>query len=178
MLERLIDILYYIVDELKFWVVIPYYDRGIRLRFGKPRGEELVPGIHWKLPFADSILTCMVKTKTIELAEQSVTTKDYQAIVVKGVIKYEISDVRTLLLEVNDAVDAVADMSKGIIRSIFINNNWKECNDPEIQKQIGSKIKNEAKKWGIRISEVTLTDLSLMRSIRILNSKPDGKEIF
>ena len=50
----------------------------------------------------------MVKPKTINLIEQTITTKDYKSVVVKSVIKYETADVVKLLLEVNDAADALA----------------------------------------------------------------------
>lgn len=169
MLDKLIDIIVQFANDILPFVVVPYYDKGVRLRFGKPRGA-LEPGFHWKIPFADDIITHMVKTATIDLSEQTITTKDNQSVVVKAVIKYDVLDVEKLLLEVSGPVEALSDMSKGIIRTILTTKNWSECNDPEIEKQIGQKIKQESKKWGIRVLEVTLTDLALMRSVRLLTS--------
>jgi regulator of protease activity HflC (stomatin/prohibitin superfamily) len=175
MLDKLIDWLLGVFDKVIPFEIIPHYDRGVRLRLGKPKyiGEDikiLEPGIHWKIPFVDEILSHMVKPKTMNLSEQTITTKDGQSVVVKGVIKYEVHDVATLLLEVNDAADAVADMSQGIIRTMLVERNWSECNDPELPKIITTKTRAEAKKWGVSIIAVTLTDLALMRSIRLLNS--------
>jgi regulator of protease activity HflC (stomatin/prohibitin superfamily) len=168
MLDKLIDLVLQFIDDILPWTVIDYYDRGFRLRWGKPKGE-LQPGFHWKIPFADKILSHMVKTKTLNLSEQTITTKDKQSVVIQCAIKYQVNDVETLLLEVNDPVDALADMVQGIVRNKIIVKNWEECNDEKLTGEISGAAKREAKKWGLEILEVTITTLALMRSIRILN---------
>jgi regulator of protease activity HflC (stomatin/prohibitin superfamily) len=169
MFDKLIDVVLQFIDDILPFVVVEHYNRGVRLRFGKNKGV-LEPGFHWKIPFADSILTHMVKTTTMGLFPQTVTTKDGQSVVVCAVVKYEVDNVEQLLLEVNDPVDAVSDMTKGIIRDTLITTNWSECNDPEIVRQIRDKAAREASKWGIKIRAVTLTDLAVMKSLRILNN--------
>ena len=168
MLDRFLDLLLNFLDDTLPWIVIPHYDRGVRLRLGKPKGV-LEPGFHWKIPFADQIPTHMVKATTLNLTEQSITTKDGQNVVVCTVIKYEVSDVETLLLEVANAVDALSDISQGIVREKIMNRNWNECNEESLTGEISRKAKAEANKWGITILQVTITDLALMRSIRLLN---------
>lgn len=170
MVERLIDFLLELWKDVLPFEVIPHYNRGVRLRLGKQYGLELGAGFHWKIPFVDQIMTHMVKVKTLSLSEQTITTKDNRSIVVRAVIKYEVSDVVTLMLEVNDAIDAIADMTKGVIRRTLMDMNWEECNNTSVDNSIAIKARVEAKKWGIYIVEVTLTDLGEMRSIRLLNS--------
>jgi len=169
MFEKLIDVLLEFLDNIIPFVVIPAYDQGVRLRFGLNKGK-LEPGFHWKIPFADNILSHMVKTTTINLSEQTVTTKDWKSVVVKGVIKYEVKDVEILLLEVNDPIDAISDMAKGIIRTAFTERNWEDCNNGSVSTEITQKIKRESAKWGISVKEVTLTDLGEMKSFRLFNS--------
>lgn len=169
MFEKLIDVILQFIDNIKPWVVVPIYDCGVRLRWGLNKGV-LNPGFHWKIPFADEILTHMVKTTTINLSEQTITTKDWKGIVVKGVIKYEVDDVEKLLLEVNDPIDAISDMAKGLIRTAFISSDWKDCNNDIVANEITKKVRAEAKKWGIAVKEVTLTDLGEMKSFRLFNS--------
>jgi regulator of protease activity HflC (stomatin/prohibitin superfamily) len=176
MFDKLLDLLISFGERVLPFEVINHYDRGVRLRFGKAVSKDgkptiLDPGLHWKWPFIDDINSHMVKATTMDLKEQTITTKDDKSIVVRGVVKYEIDDVATLLLEVDTPTAAVADMSMGILRDTLIGKNWDECNDPDLSKEITSKIKREAKKWGIDVKAVTLTDLALMRSIRLLNSR-------
>jgi regulator of protease activity HflC (stomatin/prohibitin superfamily) len=174
MFDKLIDLIISFGQDLLPVEVINHYDRGVRLRFGRAVCDDsgkpiiLEPGLHWKWPFIDNINSHMVKVTTMDLKEQTVTTKDGQSIVVRGVLKYEVDDVAQLLLEVDSPAAAVADMSMGILRDTFIEKNWDECNDPDLPKQITTKIKRESKKWGIDVKAVTLTDLAIMRSIRLL----------
>lgn len=169
MFEKLIDVILQFVGDIKPWVVVPQYDRGVRLRWGLNKGV-LKPGFHWKIPFADEVLSHMVMTTTINLSEQTITTKDWKGIVVKGVIKYEVEDVEKLMLEVNDPIDAISDMAKGLIRTAFITRNWEDCNNDAVANAITIKVRAEAKKWGIAVKEVTLTDLGEMKSFRLFNS--------
>jgi len=169
MFEKLIDLILQFYYSIVPFVVIPEYDQGVRLRFGLNRGA-LNPGFHWKIPFADEILTHMVKTTTINLSEQTITTKDWKSVVVKGVIKYEVKDVEKLLLEVNDPIDAISDMAKGIIRNTFISRNWEDCNNKSVGIEITKEVRKEATQWGIAVKELTLTDLGEMRSFRLFNS--------
>lgn len=174
-LERIVDYLLGLINDIMPFTVIPHYNRGVRLRFGKKAGEHwmrsstvLSHGFHWKIPFGDDIMEHMVKTTTMNVSEQSVTTKDGFSIVVASVVKYNVRDVETLLLEVDTAVDALNDMVKGIIRSKIIETNWAECNDSSLSGKISKQVKHEAAKWGIEVEEITLTDLGVMRSVRLL----------
>jgi len=88
---------------------------------------------------------------------------------VKGVIKYRIADVKTFLLEVFDAQDALADMTQSIIKNIVISSSLEQCIDPEMDNLLTKKVRVEAKKWGVEIQQVTLTDIAPIRSFRIIN---------
>lgn len=169
MLDKLIDFLIELKDQLLPWVVIEHYNEGVRLRLGKNKGK-LMPGFHVKIPFVDQVLVQMVKTTTVNLSEQTITTKDNRQVVVRAIIKYEVGDVIKFLLEVNDAIDALSDMSKGIIRDQIKKRNWNQCNDDDIEKEIYKRIKTEAEKWGLKVKEVTLTDLGEIPSFRLFNS--------
>jgi regulator of protease activity HflC (stomatin/prohibitin superfamily) len=168
MFDRLIDVVIIIWEHLTPLMVIPEYDKGVRLRLGRYH-STLGPGPHWKIPFVDEIITSMVVPTTLNLDEQSVTTKDNKSIVVRCIIKYEVADVKKLLLEVGSASDALADMVQGIIRDKIIMRDWAECNSDGLVGDIQRLSKNEAKRWGINLVSVVITDLSEMRSIRLLN---------
>ena len=171
MFERIFDFLVAFLSDLLPVTVVQHYNRGVRQRFGKKHGGVLEPGLHWKIPFVDQILEEMVKPKTMNLSAQTITTKDWKTIVVQSVIKYEIKDPITTLMEVNDPVDAVSDMTKGIIRNAIIERRWEDCNNTELSKEIRNKARNEAEKWGIKIIDVTLTDLAEIASYRIIGGE-------
>lgn len=171
MLDFLRELVTMLWEHIKFWVVIDHFNAGVRLRLGKPKGV-LYSGLHWKIPFMDEILIHMIKTRTLDLSRQSITTKDGEAVTIEATIKFDVSDVETLLLEVNSAEDALGDMTKGIIRKVLMGMEWQECNDGEADKRITSRAKTEGVKWGINVSSVTITSMVKGRVLRIFGDNP------
>ena len=168
MFDKLIDLFAQWWNFLTPAVIIPDYEEAVLLRAGKFK-KVLKPGFHVKLPIIDDVVQQHVVVTTLSLSAQSLYTKDKQNVVVKGVIKYKISDVKVFLLEVFDAQDALADMTQSIIKNIIISLPLDACIDPEIDNTLTKKVRVEAKKWGVDIQQVTLTDIAPIRSFRIIN---------
>lgn len=168
MFDRLLDFLIQFWGHLQPFTVIDQYNKGIRLRLGKFH-SVLEPGLSWKIPFADKIMEHTVVVSTMNLPSQSLTTRDEKTLVVRGVIKYQVQDIKTLILDVYDPVDAISDMTMGIIKKIIMEKDWQECKDNGLDDLITNKARNEAKKWGLKINQVTLTDIGLIRSIKLFN---------
>lgn len=168
MFDRLIDVI------TEWWVyimpaiIIPNYEEAVLLRNGKFI-KVLGPGFHVKLPILDEVISHHVVVTTLSLSAQSLYTQDKQNIVVKGVVKYKIADVKIFLLEVFDAQDALADMTQSIIKNIIITTPLEECLDSELDNLLTKKVRVEARKWGVEIQQVTLTDIAPIRSYRIIN---------
>lgn len=72
------------------------------------------------------------------------------------------------MLEVNDATDALSDTTQGIIKDVIISTELSDIGS-DIDSIITRKAKNEAAKWGIKIYKVTLTNIGVIKSIRLFN---------
>jgi regulator of protease activity HflC (stomatin/prohibitin superfamily) len=171
MFDKLLDFIISIWDKLTFFQIVKQYQQGAWLRFGKLR-KIVPPGIYFKIPVLDEIDCYHVLTTAMTLDAQSVTTKDEKEVVVKGIIKYKIADLSKQFTDVYDAVDAISDVSMGIIKNIISKKTWEECRDENLDNEITKKVRTEARKWGIEVEAVTLSDLSRMRSFRILSFHP------
>jgi regulator of protease activity HflC (stomatin/prohibitin superfamily) len=168
MFDKLVELLTNWWIELKPIVIIRDYEEAVLLRFGKFK-RLLKPGIHFKIPMFDEVIDQHVVVTTLSLDAQSLYTKDKQNIVVKGLIKYKIADVKTFLLEVYDAQDAISDMSQSIIKNVIMSMSLEECTDMELDNTLTKKVRVEARKWGVEVQQVTLTDIAPIRSIRLIN---------
>jgi regulator of protease activity HflC (stomatin/prohibitin superfamily) len=168
MLDKLISFLLEIIDKLIPFIIIKQYEKSLLFRFGLFK-KELLPGFHWKIPFVDEIDTYPVVTTTLTLPVQSIMTKDGIGVVTKGTIKYKISDLTVFGVEVADAIDALSDMTSGVIFNIITQRTLNESRECDLNKIITKEAKKEAKKWGIDIEMVTLTDFSKMNSLRLFN---------
>jgi len=168
MFDRLIDLISEWIEKIIPFFIVMEYEEAVVLRFGKFH-KVAKTGLHFRIPIVDEFMTNHVVVTTLSLPPQSLYTKDKQNIVVKGVIKYRIADVQTFLLEVYDAQDALSDMTQSIIKNVVMDKSLEECIDTEIDNLLSKKARVEAKKWGVEIQQVTLTDLAPIRSFRLIN---------
>lgn len=171
MFDKLIDFLIEIIDKVIPFFVINQYDEGVLLRRGL-FVKKVTGGIYFKIPFLDEVVSQTVVMTTMQLPAQSLYTKDKKHIVVKAIIKYSVEDVKTLLLETWDAVDAISDTTQGIIKDEIMDLRLEEITK-DTDKSITAKAKKEAKRWGIKIEKVTFTNLGEIKSIRLFNENPE-----
>jgi len=168
MFDKLIEIISNWWLQITPIIIIRDYEEAVLLRFGKFK-SVLKPGMHFKIPMFDEVIDQHVVVTTLSLDAQSLYTRDKQNIVVKAVIKYKISDVKVFLLEIYDAQDALSDMSQGIIKNVIMSMTMDECTDSELDNTLTKKVRVEARKWGVEVQQVTLTDLAPIRSYRLIN---------
>lgn len=170
MLDKLIDFLLNIIDQLIPIKIIYEYQSGILFRFGKFK-RILNSGLHWKIPWFDDIDVHGIATTTLLLPAQSLTTKDGKSVVIKAQIKYKISDIQTFGVEIYDGHDALSDVTCGVIASCIQSKTWDELMEmiAELNSMITKEAKKEAKLWGIEVKKVTITDYAQMYSLRLFN---------
>ena len=112
-------------------------EEAVVLRFGAPLEETFGPGLHFKIPFIDSVHTVAVEeqhrlefgfrsepgkeTTAVERGyedESLMLTGDLQLIHVRWSLIYKIDDIRTWLFEVKDQEETIRDISKSIMRQL------------------------------------------------------------
>ena len=168
MFDKLVDFLTRFGNQAMPWVIVEEWNGAVHLRFGKWI-ETLEPGLHFKIPFFDSIIECPVITQSINLPSQTLTTLDEQSIVLKSIIRYRVSNVRTYLLKVMHATDVLIDTTQGMIRDIVEVTTWEDLVD--VNHQITDEVKDFVVKWGIEVEAVTITDLGIVKSFRIFGDE-------
>lgn len=168
MLDRLIDFLLNVLEDVLPVYFVKQYDNGILLRMGK-FVRVVKPGVVYKIPFIDKIETSTVVTTTLSVPTQSVITLDRKNLVVKAVVKYKISDVELFLLNVYDAADAISDITQAIVKEQISSKTFDECIQNDFDNTVTKKLRVEVKKWGIEVDRVTLTDIGQIKSLRLFN---------
>jgi regulator of protease activity HflC (stomatin/prohibitin superfamily) len=168
MFDRLISFLIELKDDVIPFKVVNEWESGVRMRGGK-FNKNVEAGIRFKIPFLDKIYTCYNITRTLHPHAQTLTTLDQKPIVLKSIIRFHVEDAKTYLLTLNTASDVLIDTTQGIIKETIETLNWKDLN--EVDDLITEKTREMVKKWGITIERVTLTDLGLVRTYRLMSDK-------
>lgn len=171
MFDKLIDFLMQFMEDIIPFKTINEWEKGVFLRFGKCI-KVVESGLKFKIPFVDKIWHTAVITQSIHLQPQTLTTLDEKGAVLKAIVRYHVQDVKKFLLNVMHASDVLVDTTQGVIRDTVEYSNWEDLDDmcDDIQKEVQMIVQD----WGIVIEKITLTDLGLVKTYRIMSdcSKP------
>ena len=174
MLDKLVDLLVRFGMDMLPFVIIEQWNGAVQLRCGKFI-KVLSPGIHFKIPFFDSVIETPVITQSVNLPSQTLTTLDDESIVLKSIIRYKVSNIQTYLLSVMHANDVLIDTTQGIIRDVVERTTWNDLVD--VNETITNEVKEYVVRWGIEVEAVTITDLGIVKSFRIFGDEGQGTKI-
>jgi regulator of protease activity HflC (stomatin/prohibitin superfamily) len=166
-LDKLFELIEKAWDRAKPFEEVKQYEAGVMLRLGK-YARTLGPGLHFKWPFVEMMMSANTATTTLRSGNQSLTTADGINVVVASVLKYHISDAKVYLIEVWDAIDAMTDILAGSTAEVIQSRKYEECTFEDVRKEIEKTTRREARRWGIEVERVTITDFGKLRSIRLL----------
>lgn len=171
MFDKLLEFIMQFLEDILPFKVINQWEKGVYLRFGKYL-KNVEPGLIFKLPFTDKIWHSPVITQTIHLQPQTLTTLDGKDVVLKAIVRYHVDDVKEFLLNVMHASDVLVDTTQGVIRDTVEGYNWEDLYN--ISEYLESQVQDIVDNWGIKIEKITLTDLGLVKTYRIMSdtSKP------
>ena len=170
MFGKLIDFLVSVLDLFRFWTVIDPFELGIVLRLGR-YSRTIKPGFHLLWPLAiEEVLSENVVPTTTNLSEQVLTCRDGVSIVAATMVRWSISDVRKTLLEVEDADEVLEDTCYGQTTKIIASLTWDEVIESvtDLEEKLLSAMRRRSHKWGIKVHEVSFTDLAKAKVLRVV----------
>jgi regulator of protease activity HflC (stomatin/prohibitin superfamily) len=166
MFDKLIDLIVTFIGDFLPFKIVDQWEMGVHLRVGKFT-KVVEPGLNWKIPFFDQIITTPVITQTVNLSSQTVTSEDEKSVVLTSIVRYHIHDVRKFLLGVMHANDALVDTTQGIIRDIVEGCKWSDLYD--LSSVVTPEINEHVEKWGITVEQVSFPDLGEIQTFRIMS---------
>ncbi len=161
------DILWEVIGWFQVITFVDEWDEGVVLQAGRFR-RVVTAGwwLHCPLEI-DEFHTMNVRSTAMELAEQSLTTRDNVEIVCRGVLMWEIFDIKKCILDVEDASDSLNDIAVGIIQEQVEQQDWDYIRSPEFRADLKRAIHKQARRWGIKVTTVKLQDLVKAPSYRV-----------
>ncbi len=166
-----LEAVFTLLIELRNWfnplVIVNDYEMGVVLRFGR-YNRTIGPGLHWYWPCSvESPTKATVVRTTSYLDIQSLTSKDGKHVNSSPIVIYKIGNVRRWLLEVDDAADALNDVTYGLNDQLAARTDWADIHTPEYAVHLTAMVKEEGTKWGARVEEVKFSDRVQSKSLRL-----------
>ena len=167
MLDKLIDLLWSVWQDLIPIIVVQPYNNCVQTRMG--RLLRILPGggWYWKIPLMDHIVTERVVPRTERLTGLATTTLDGKSIGFDAVITCRVADVQKAVMEVNDLKDAIADTCAGIIGTELSSRVWLDIVGGEAVEGLTAACRKRGWRWGVEIQLVQLTGVAPVKNLRV-----------
>jgi regulator of protease activity HflC (stomatin/prohibitin superfamily) len=170
MFEKLIELLAGAWSTLRPYELIEAYNRGVVLRFGRVN-RTLAPGLHWKWPFVEDVVSVLACITTLPLPPQTLTTRDDVGVVVAAVVKYEITKPEPYVTDIWDQKDVLGDVTMGAVRQAIAAVDYVTLIAQPPERGILEAVRKEVGKYGFKIHNVTFTDVGRVRSLRLIQAQ-------
>lgn len=167
MFEWIREVFAELKDQLLPFIVVHVYENAGVLRFGKYH-RTIGPGLRWKWPFAEYVISEHVVLTTLALEPQTITTKDDKTVVVGGIVRYRIADVQKFICEISDQHDVLRDTSMGAVLKQVRQIDLRALLDEPPEPKIASDIRRLVKNYGMDIETFTFTDIGQIRTLRLI----------
>ncbi len=149
------------------FTVIDAYEEAVVLRLGNFH-RQLKSGFHLIIPFgAERVISDEVVSRVINLNSQSLTTLDGITVVVGGAVTMSIFNIKKAMLSVKTVEQAISDACCGVIGKAVRGTRWDDLTSDKFVDGLTARCHEYAKKYGITIERVQLTDLARMRALRL-----------
>jgi regulator of protease activity HflC (stomatin/prohibitin superfamily) len=169
MFEQLWSFIQQFATELIPVARIQPWENGVLMRWHKYR-RTLEPGWHFRIPFVESFVECIIVETTDSCPPQSIATRDGKSVTVQANVRYSISDARKFLIDVTDGKNAVLDQCTGVVARIIMSRTWDECRKDidGLENEVSKETRRLVKRYGVNVEHVTLPTLAIVRTIRLI----------
>ena len=147
--------------------IVREYERVVIFRLGRFSGVK-GPGIFLIIPIIDRVMQLDLRVFTIDVAKQVVITKDNVSVEVDAVIYYRVVDPARAIIQVENYKMATSLLSQTTLRDVLgqIELDDLLCKRDELNKKLQEILDKHTDPWGIKVTAVTLRDVSLPESMR------------
>lgn len=149
-------------------VVINEYERGVIFRFGHVIGV-LKPGLKLRIPFGiDRVRKVDLRTRTIDVPQQEIITKDNISIKVDAVVYYHVADPVLVITKVVNFNSSTTMLGQTTLRSVLGQHELDEIltSKDNINTILKNMLTETMASWGIVITAVELRSIEIPDSMK------------
>ncbi|MDR2943739.1 MAG: slipin family protein [Methanosarcinales archaeon] len=146
--------------------IVKEYERVVIFRLGRLNGVK-GPGLFFTTPFLDKTEKIDMRTVTIDVPKQDIITKDNVTITVDAIVYYKVVDPEMAITEVEDYKYATAMLAQTTLRDVLGQMELDEVltQREKVNVDLQKLLDRDTDPWGIRVTSVTIRDVSLPDSM-------------
>jgi membrane protease subunit HflC len=142
--------------------IVHQNEQALVLRFGKAQPAITQPGLHWKMPFIDTVEKFDKRILDLDTTEQEVTASDQQRLIVDAYARYRIVDLLKFYQNVHDedrVREVVGPLIESEIRRVLGSATLQEVVKDKrelLMKQIAEQVNSEGRDYGLEVVDVRI----------------------
>ncbi|WP_407355275.1 slipin family protein [Methanolobus sp. WCC5] len=142
--------------------IVNEYERVVIFRLGRLSGIK-GPGLFLIIPIIDTVVKVDLRVVTIDVPKQAVITRDNVTVAVDAVVYYKVIDPSKAVNEVENFKYATAMLSQTTLRDVVGQIEFDDVlsNRDDVNKSIQEMLDVATDPWGIKVTSVTLRDVSI-----------------
>ncbi|MBU4373087.1 MAG: slipin family protein [Euryarchaeota archaeon] len=146
--------------------VVREYERVVIFRMGRLLGAK-GPGLFFIIPIVDSTVKADLRVITIDVPKQGIITKDNVSVDVDAVLYYRIVEPINAITKVENYMLATSMLAQTSLRDIVgqIELDALLSKREELNRRLQEVLDVATEPWGVKISAVTIRDVSLPESM-------------
>jgi regulator of protease activity HflC (stomatin/prohibitin superfamily) len=142
------------------------YERMVIFRLGRFVGVR-GPGLFFIIPIIDKKVLVDLRILAIDVPKQRAVTKDNVSVEVDAVVYYRVDDPERAVIKIQNFIQATNLLAQTTLRDIL---GQVELDDvlsrrEELNKRIQTILDSATDPWGVKVSAVTIRDVSLPESM-------------
>ena len=145
------------------YFIVRQWEKVALIRLGRIVKIEDKAGLHFKMPFIDSLYVVDMRMQTIQLKGQTTITKDNISVSIDAVVFTKVEDPEKVIVQIEDYKDAVAKYAQTSIRDIMGKYTLDDLlmNREEVANAFKDKVDELSKVWGVDITKAEIQDIAL-----------------
>ncbi len=143
------------------------------VRFG-PWRTKLLPGpcCAWEIPNTQSISSTSVALQYLSLRAQALTTLDAQSVTAAATVAFEVTDPWKYLVEVEDALDGVADVAGIAMKQAVTSGTFEtiRAEAQDVDRKMLQKVRSLLEPFGVKVRYLRITSFAKTQVLNVQGS--------
>lgn len=162
------ELLDYILNVFKFWIIVEPWEQAVRTRFGKNK-KIIYAGTHFRIPLMDSFYIQCTRLRVANLPMQNLTTKDLKTVTLNGSIGYEIKNISILYETMYEPEATISGIAMGAIADYIYTHSSENIDIGDIEKSVLKSLNLD--KYGLSVTYYKLINFAVVRTYRLITDQ-------
>jgi regulator of protease activity HflC (stomatin/prohibitin superfamily) len=162
------EFMQWLINAVKIWVIVQPWETGLRVRSGKDI-KKIEGGLHFKIPYLDSIYVQEKRLRICTIPIQTLTTKDGEAITIDTSLGYSVSNIKQLYNTLFHPETTVSNIAKSEVAEYIFSRNSADIIPKELEIEVLKQLQKED--YGLKIEYFKIATFARVKTFRIIQDQ-------